>query len=182
MNKPTSRKRSSNKPASAKMIYIILLLAVVITGIIIIRYTKDAPGPSAVDADHRTKEYGNVTFLSPEGEKITELLVEIAEDEYAQVTGLMFREDLTESQGMIFVYPDEDLRYFWMKNTPKSLDMIFVNGDLTIVNIEKYTTPMSEQLYPSRKPARYVIETVAGYTDQYDIRIGSRIRWKSGSN
>jgi uncharacterized membrane protein (UPF0127 family) len=36
---------------------------------------------------------------------------------------------------------------------------------------------MSEELYPSKYPAQYVVETVAGFTDQYDIRVGSKISW-----
>jgi uncharacterized membrane protein (UPF0127 family) len=79
---------------------------------------------------------------------------------------------------MIFLYNDEDIRYFWMKNTPKSLDMIFVNAGLRIVHIEKYTKPMSEQLYPSKFPTKYVIETIAGFADQYDIRVGSTVVWE----
>lgn len=157
---------------------VLSLLVLIAAASVIVWYMTQNGKPQQSDGDHGNMDYGQVTFLTPEGKKIITLLVEIAEDEYEQVTGLMFREDVSESQGMIFLYDDEDLRYFWMKNTPKSLDMIFVNSDLEIVNIEKYTTPMSEQLYPSRFPAQYVVETIAGYTDQYDIRVGSRIEWK----
>jgi len=119
---------------------------------------------------------GEVTFLNQDGKEVLRILVEIAEDDYSRAYGLMFRDDLPENQGMLFVFEKEENQFFWMKNTPISLDMIFVNLNNEVVNIEKYTKPYSMQSYPSRKPAKYVIEVVAGYSDQHNIKSGDKIR------
>ena len=121
---------------------------------------------------------GEVTFISPDSTQKETVLVEIAEDDYSRATGLMSREELPGNQGMLFIFEEQRLQYFWMKNTHISLDMIFVDVDNKIVNIEKYTMPYSTQSYPSRAPAIYVVEVVAGYTDQYGIKTGWTIEWK----
>jgi hypothetical protein len=183
MVKSKKTKTQNKKTQTRLVIYIAFFIALVfaVAGYLIISSKSDAQVPVS-DEDHGKNIYGQVTFHTPGGEKIIDLLVEVAEEEYEQATGLMFREDLTESQGMIFVYDDEDMRYFWMKNTPMSLDMIFINSEMKIIHIEKYTKPMSENLYPSKYPAQYIVETIAGFTDQYDIRVGSRIEWHPPEN
>lgn len=160
------------------VVFIVVFIAVVFAAAgYLLLSSESEPRAPVGDGGHGKDIYGEVIFYTPDGEKIVDLLVEVAENEYEQATGLMFREDITESLGMIFVYNEEDMRYFWMKNTPTSLDMIFINAEMEIVHIEKYTEPMSQELYPSKYPAQYIVETVAGYCDQYDIRVGYKIRW-----
>lgn len=121
---------------------------------------------------------GEVTFISPDSTQKETVLVEIAEDDYSRANGLMGREELPKNQGMLFIFEEQRLQYFWMKNTHVSLDMIFVNLEHEIVNIEKYTMPYSTSSYPSRVPAIYVVEVIAGYADQYGIKPGWTIEWK----
>jgi uncharacterized membrane protein (UPF0127 family) len=89
----------------------------------------------------------------------------------------MYRDKLAENQGMLFIFEDDAPRAFWMKNTVLSLDMIFVNSRNEIVTIHKNTTPYSEQSYESTKPAKYVIEVNAGYTDGHKVSVGDHIAW-----
>ena len=117
---------------------------------------------------------GKITFISPDSSQKETILVEIAEDDYSRANGLM----LPENQGMLFIFEEEKQQYFWMKNTPVSLDMIFVNRENKIVNIQKYTLPYSTRSYGSEGPAIYVIEVVAGYSDQHGIEAGWAIEWK----
>ena len=121
---------------------------------------------------------GKLSFIGEDGQKKAELLIEIAEDDYSRSKGLMLRRDLAENQGMLFIFDREEPRVFWMKNTPLSLDMIFVNAQQKIIQIHKYTTPFSTQTYPSGRPAQFVVETVAGFTDRYEINIGDRVTWQ----
>jgi uncharacterized membrane protein (UPF0127 family) len=65
-----------------------------------------------------------------------------------------------------------------MRNTPSSLDMIFVDAGGTVLNTAAYTTPMSDQLYSSVGPAKYVVEAKAGFADRFGIRPGYAMRWK----
>jgi uncharacterized membrane protein (UPF0127 family) len=183
MKRSSLKNQKASNPKISRNHYLFFVIIIWILGIgYIFLYTNNTKTKIVSDGDHGKVEYGNVIFHSPEGEKIAQLYVEIAEDEYEQVTGLMYREDLTENLGMIFLYPDENYRSFWMKNTPTSLDIIFVNAKKEIVHIAKYTKTMSEQLYHSKYPAMYVVETIAGYTDLNDIRIGSKIQWERESH
>lgn len=121
-----------------------------------------------------TKE-GELTFINSTGEMISQLDIEIADDDEQRMTGLMFRDKMEENQGMLFIFPYETQQSFWMKNTIIPLDMIFINSKLEIVKIHKNTTPYSEQSYSSIKPAQYVIEVNAGYTSKYGIKEGDKI-------
>lgn len=77
-----------------------------------------------------------------------------------------------------FIFTNEEPQSFWMQHTPLSLDMIFVNKENEIVKIHKNTTPFSEQSYPSGRPAKYVVEVNAGYTDKFQIEEGDKIVWR----
>jgi uncharacterized protein len=123
------------------------------------------------------KKQGELRFLTPKQDFIAGVDIELAQNESQQQLGLMYRDTLAENQGMLFVFDNEEARSFWMKNTILSLDMVFVNARNEIVTIHKYTTPYSEETYQSTKPAKYVIELNAGYTDKRKISVGDRISW-----
>jgi len=121
---------------------------------------------------------GRVAFFDFENHKKLEILVEVAENKYQQNKGLMFREDMPENQGMLFTYDDELQRFFWMKNTPVALDIIFVDATYQIVKIHKNAVPFSQNVYPSGVPVKFVVEVRAGFSDRYPIETGNRISWE----
>jgi uncharacterized membrane protein (UPF0127 family) len=123
-------------------------------------------------------KHGELTFTSSESEFKAKIDIEIAEDDEARGQGMMYRNKLEESQGMFFIFDREQPQSFWMRNTPLSLDMLFVNKNNEIVKIHKDTTPFSESSYASLRPAIYVVEVIAGYTDAYDIKDGDKIVWR----
>jgi uncharacterized protein len=118
---------------------------------------------------------GELAFAQADGKTISALDVEIADNDDQRMTGLMFRTNMKENQGMLFIFPYETEQSFWMKNTVLPLDMIFVNADLEIVKIHHNTTPYSEQSYSSGKPAQYVVEVNAGYCNKLNIIEGDKI-------
>jgi hypothetical protein len=120
---------------------------------------------------------GEVRFQTAKQDFISAIDVELAQDESKRQLGLMYRDKLAENQGMIFIFEGDEIRSFWMKNTVLPLDMIFVNSKDEIVTIHKNTTPYSEQSYSSSKPAQFVIEVNAGYTDRHKISVGDHIVW-----
>jgi len=101
--------------------------------------------------------------------------VEIVATPEKRSFGLMYRKDLPESHGMLFLFPREQPLSFWMKNTPLPLDIIFINAAHTIVSIAANTTPFSEEPLPSGPPAQFVLEVNAGFCQRHDITVGSRI-------
>jgi len=101
--------------------------------------------------------------------------VEIAATGEARSRGLMFRREMADDHGMLFIFEAEGDRYFWMKNTPLSLDIIFIRSDGTIAHIAKGTTPFSEKTIPSQGPAQFVLEVVAGTADALNIKAGDTV-------
>jgi uncharacterized membrane protein (UPF0127 family) len=123
------------------------------------------------------KKQGELRFLTPRQDFVAGIDIELAQNDAQRQLGLMYRDTLGENQGMLFLFDNEEVRAFWMKNTILSLDMIFVNAQNEIVTIHKYTTPYSEQTYESTGPAKYVLEVNAGYTDKRKVSVGDRISW-----
>ena len=156
---------------------VIIVIAIAVFFWNLIAYDTEKNSFSGIKAQAGLDQ-GQLTFISPDSSRMERILIEIAEDDYSRANGLMYREDLAENQGMLFIFEEERQQYFWMKNTPLSLDMIFVNKEHKIVNIQKYTIPYSTKSYGSTGPALYVVEVVAGYCDQRGIEAGWSIEWK----
>ena len=102
--------------------------------------------------------------------------VEVADDPSERAEGLMYRESLADNAGMLFLYPETRPVEFWMKNTPLSLDIVFVREDGVIARIAENTTPMSEGLIASGEPVRAVLEVKAGTMRQLGVTVGDRLR------
>ncbi len=179
--KPKSTRQATKMARKMTFFDLLIILGVIVGLAWFYNHSVDRiqaiQGKSVADSS-RAMKLGKVTFFSDDNRRNTDVIVEIAESDYEQQQGLMFRQSLPDGQGMLFIYPDEQVRSFWMKNTPVSLDMIFINSRYEIVKIRKYTHPNSEKTYSSEKPAQYVVEVVAGYCDTYGIREGQRIFWE----
>jgi uncharacterized protein len=103
--------------------------------------------------------------------------VDIADDYAEWNKGLMFVENLPEGRGMLFVFPDEVHRSFWMKNTLIPLDIIFISSDLKIVDFISLQ-PCEQDPCPSYRssgPSRYVLEVNAGFVEENRIKKGEEV-------
>ena len=104
--------------------------------------------------------------------------VEIADTQEKQALGLMFRDSMPADQGMIFIFPNEAPRSFWMKNCRISLDIMYFDKDLKLVSISADTPPCRVSncpSYPSKKPAMYVLELNAGLAKELDVAPGDQL-------
>ncbi len=104
-----------------------------------------------------------------------EMMVEIADDEPERERGLMFRPPLADDRGMLFQFPDSAERSFWMRNTPSSLDIIYIDPTGSIVSIAHHATPYSEAPLPSNGAANGVLEVRAGLTEQIGAKPGDKV-------
>jgi uncharacterized membrane protein (UPF0127 family) len=102
--------------------------------------------------------------------------VEVADDPAERAEGLMYRETMADNAGMLFLYPAPQQVQFWMKNTPMSLDIVFVRSDGTIARIAERTTPFSEDMIPSGEKVSAVLEVKAGMMHQLGVRVGDRLK------
>jgi uncharacterized protein len=103
--------------------------------------------------------------------------VEIAKTENERNIGLMYKEYLSENEGMFFIFENEDKHQFWMKNTFISLDIIWINRDFEIVDIIQAEPCVSLEcdIYKPREKALYVLEVNKGFSLKNNIMIGDKI-------
>jgi uncharacterized membrane protein (UPF0127 family) len=113
--------------------------------------------------------------LHPQAVSPIHVSVEIANTNEKRALGLMYRQELPELHGMLFLFPRQGPQSFWMKNTPLPLDIIFIDTSLTIVNIARNTTPYSEKPLSSDKPAQFVLEVNGGFCQRHGIAMGDRV-------
>ena len=121
-----------------------------------------------------TKE-GELSLIKPQGDTIKKIDIEIADTQYEHETGLMYRESMEESQGMLFIYDNAAPRAFYMKNTYIPLDIIYYASDSTAVSFYENAEPMDETSLPSGEPTQYVLEINAGLIEKWNIEVGDKI-------
>lgn len=96
----------------------------------------------------------------------------IADTPELQEQGLMGVTHLEAHEGMLFVFADEQIRRFWMKDTPLPLSIAFAAANGTIVDIQDLQ-PFNESIVASRAPAQYALEMNQGFFIEHGITIGS---------
>lgn len=105
-----------------------------------------------------------------------EIQVEIADDADERQRGLMYRETLEENQGMLFVYPEQRILGFWMRNTLIPLDIAYIDREGRIVDIQQME-PQTTETHDSAAPAMYALEMNQGWFEANGIRIGDLIEF-----
>ena len=80
---------------------------------------------------------------------------------------------------MLFIFPDEIRRSFYMKNTEFGLDIIYISSHKEIVSIQKNAKPLDENSLPSNAPAMFVLEVNAGLADQWKLENGDVLEFKT---
>ncbi|MDP3759889.1 MAG: DUF192 domain-containing protein [Ramlibacter sp.] len=91
--------------------------------------------------------------------------------------GLMFRKDMPQHEGMLFVFEQPSVQCFWMKNTFLPLTAAFVADDGTVVNLVDMK-PHSTDSHCSAKPVRYVLEMNQGWFAKKGLKAGAKLAGK----
>ena len=124
-------------------------------------------------------------WASPRGEVVfpdqTKVTVEIADTEAKRQRGLMFREQMAPTDGMIFLFDEPGNYPFWMKNTLIPLDMIWLDRDARIVWIAQSVPPCKADPCPSydhKGQALYVVEVVSGFAKEHKLKVGDTLTLK----
>lgn len=122
------------------------------------------------------KKEGELSLFKAETDSlIAKFNIEIADNEYETQTGLMDRKSMKDTNAMLFIFPDMQLRSFYMKNTLIPLDIIYLDNNNTIVNIQENAKPLDEASLPSGSPAQYVLEINGGLSQQLNIEVGDKM-------
>ncbi len=106
--------------------------------------------------------------------------VELADDDNERAMGLMYRKQMDDDAGMLFIFPGSQYRAFWMKNTLIPLDILYFDSNRKLINISENTPPCKNTTtrcpnYPSEKPAKYVLEINAGLSKKHGFKAGDEM-------
>ncbi|HZA47666.1 MAG TPA: DUF192 domain-containing protein [Nitrososphaera sp.] len=145
----------------------------------ILGQTEDEQQELTISQQLRSVSYGyrqvNVTMNG------LVLVADIAATDEQRTKGLSVKDRLGENEAMLFVFDNEAEHSFWMKNMKFPIDIIWLDSDKTIVHIEHNLQPCSfELLCPTYKPnveSLYVLETVGGFAEKYDIVKGTMVEF-----
>ena len=129
-------------------------------------------------------------FLCGCGPKTTDIILpdgfivkaELAVTPEETERGLMYRTELPEGSGMLFVFDSDEPRYFWMKNTLIDLDIIFITSDLKVFSYaanvpHSYVYTPDNQVATAGGFGQYVLELPAGSVKKHDIKEGSALEF-----
>jgi len=136
-----------------------------------------AVAESSTPARHPVSGLEVIDLVVESGDRRIAFSVELAASPEAQAKGLMFRTELGDNEGMIFPSPAPEVRSFWMKNTPLSLDIIFIGPDGRIANVAANTVPYSLDSVRSSGLASAVLELRAGRAAELGIGPGDKVSW-----
>lgn len=100
---------------------------------------------------------------------------EVAYTDAGRQKGLMFRKDMPEHQGMLFVFPVRDQHCMWMRNTLLPLSVAFLDEEGRIINVEEMA-PQTEVNHCASKPARYALEMNRNWFKQRGLSAGAQLR------
>lgn len=107
-----------------------------------------------------------------DGDTVT---AEVAATPEERERGLMFRDEVPDGQGMLFVFDDMQTRSFWMQNTFVPLDIAFLDEAQRVVDIQQME-PETEELTESAAPAMFALEVRQGWFEEQGIATGDQAR------
>ena len=120
-----------------------------------------------------------LVVLRPEGRPEVSVRVELARTAQERGRGLMFREQLDADAGMLFLYENETIQRFWMRNTLIPLDMIFISADHRVVGVVENAEPQTDTLRQVEQPSQYVLEVNGGFAAANGIAAGTPVEFRN---
>lgn len=108
------------------------------------------------------------------------VFVEVADTPFSREVGLMNRDTLADNYGMLFVFDEEKIHPFWMKNTLIPLDAFWINGKYQIIDIQTMMPCEADpcMVYTPAQISLYVLEVPAGFAQTHKIHVGDFIQFK----
>ncbi|HQL81638.1 MAG TPA: DUF192 domain-containing protein [Spirochaetota bacterium] len=116
----------------------------------------------------------DITIVNSRGVHVT-LKAEMADTEDLRLTGLMHRSALGADDGMLFVFENEQMLHFWMKNTSIPLSIAYIDKNGRIIDILDMKPFDISITYPSSRKARYALEMNRGWFGNNNIMTGCKL-------
>lgn len=115
--------------------------------------------------------------MIPSAQGEIRVTLELARSPQEMQRGLMFRKELDEYAGMLFIYKKDGDHHFWMKNTYLPLDMLFISADGEVLGIVENAEPLTTVSRSVGIPSRYVLELNAGFCRRHGVQVGTKMRF-----
>ena len=110
--------------------------------------------------------------------------VEVVDDGPERNRGLMYRDQLPQGTGMLFLHDVEEPQAYWMKNTRIPLDIFYFDSQRKLVSVSRGvpTCSLGDRCppYPSAGPALYVLELNAGEANRLGASNGDELVFGPG--
>jgi uncharacterized protein len=135
------------------------------------------PAPPPAAPARVAPEREPTVLLAPPGAPEARVRVRLARNDAQRQRGLMYVQNLPLDRGMLFVFDEESVHSFWMKNTLIPLDMIFIRGDMTVGGVVESAEPLTETNRSVPAPSRYVLEVNGGWARTHRVAAGTRVRF-----
>lgn len=100
------------------------------------------------------------------------VVAEVARTPDERAQGLMYREELAEDAGMLFIFPQSSVRGFWMQNTYLPLDIAFLDASFRVVDIQQME-PLTTDQHTARAPFMYALEVNQGWFEAHGVGVGA---------
>lgn len=110
------------------------------------------------------------------GDSEVRFSVELADTPETRARGLMHREELPRSAGMLFIYDEPERATFWMENTPLPLDMLFFDEAGVLQSLHENAEPFSRRIIDGGSGISYVLEINGGMAGMLGIGPGAELR------
>ena len=106
----------------------------------------------------------------------TDIFVDVARTAAERTLGLSGMEAMPHNEGLLFIFEKNDTHAIWMKDMRFPIDIIWIDESFMITEIVENALPSSfPEIFEPKNPARYVLETNAGWAQKNDVRIGAKI-------
>jgi uncharacterized membrane protein (UPF0127 family) len=109
-----------------------------------------------------------------------EMVAELALTGEQQQTGMMFRTNLAENAGMLFVFPGPQRASFWMKNCPLPLSAAYIDPEGVILEIHDLQPHNTDPVVASSEQVQFVLETSQGWFGRHHVTTGMVVRTERG--
>jgi uncharacterized protein len=104
------------------------------------------------------------------------LHVLVADTLERRTKGLSYRESLGKNQAMLFVFDDADKHGIWMKDMKFSIDIIWLDNNLRVVDMKRNISPDTfPEVFEPKSNSSFVLETSAGFADKNGVTLGSEL-------
>ena len=128
-----------------------------------------------VDNVH-TGELFSLEILGFDGERIGSFHIEILDSDAERAQGFMYRTEMANDKGMLFIWEQPKHYMMWMKNTNLPLDMLFIRDDI-VLDIALGAIPHSEARVGGTVSVDKILELPAGRVEALGIQVGHTVRY-----